>query len=56
MLILSRKVDEAIILELPNGEEIEVVLTEYDSQSTKVGINVPSDIKIWREELLNENT
>jgi len=52
MLILSRKVEEAIILELPNGDEIAVVITDIGETRTKVGIEAPSEVGIVREELL----
>ena len=55
MLILSRKIDEPIILLLPNGDRVEIVLTEYDGRNTKVGIDAPQDIEIWREEILSQN-
>ena len=52
MLVLSRKEGEAIILKLPNGEQVRFVLTEYLGQQTKVGIDAPENVMIYREELL----
>jgi len=52
MLILRRKIDEVIILELPNGDQIDIVITDINKSSIKVGIDATSEINIVREELL----
>lgn len=52
MLILSRKVNESIILYLPNGEQITFTLTDYKGDETKVGIDAPDDVLILRYELI----
>jgi len=54
MLVLSRNEGESIIFNLPSGEQITVTLTEYSGLQTKVGIEAPKDVKVLREELLNE--
>jgi len=51
MLILSRKENESLVLELPNGETITVCLVAYKGDVTKVGINAPDNVTILREEL-----
>jgi carbon storage regulator len=52
MLILSRRLGETPILELPTGEQIDVVLLEVKGSQGRLGIDAPSDVHIVREELL----
>lgn len=51
MLIRTWIEGEAIVMKLPNGEQIKVVLTEYKGQQTKIGIDAPDDVLILRKEL-----
>lgn len=50
MLILSRKIDQAIII----GENIEISITKIEGDSVKVGISAPRSIAILRKEILEE--
>ena len=51
MLVVSRKVEESIIIESENGgTPIEVKIISIDNQ-VKVGIDAPKGCKIWRKEL-----
>jgi carbon storage regulator CsrA len=50
MLVISRKADEAIIIEPEQGEAIEIKLLSIDNQA-RVGISAPPGCKIWRKEL-----
>ncbi|MGM0623197.1 MAG: carbon storage regulator CsrA [Campylobacterota bacterium] len=47
MLILSRKLDESIII----GKDIEVKVISIDGSSVKIGIEAPKDVDIIRHEL-----
>ena len=47
MLILSRKLDESIII----GNDIEVKVVSIDGSSVKIGIEAPKDVDIIRYEL-----
>lgn len=47
MLILARKRDESIILD----DNIEISVIEIKGESVKLGINAPSNIKIYRREV-----
>ncbi len=47
MLILSRKIDESILL----GEDIRIKVISVDKGIVKLGIDAPSHISILREEL-----
>lgn len=51
MLILTRKIDEAVIID----HKITVVVMDVLSRDTvRLGIDAPANIEIWREELENE--
>lgn len=50
MLILSRKLDESIII----GDNIEVKIISIDKGMVKIGIEAPSSISILRSELVKE--
>ena len=52
MLILERKSNEAIIIESPSGELIEIHLLDTSRGKAKVGIEAPDDYSIFRDELL----
>lgn len=51
MLILSRRENQALILELPDGEEIVIMVDQINGSSVKIGIKAPYEIKVLREEL-----
>lgn len=47
MLILSRKVDESIII----GDDILVSIVDIKGDQVKLGIEAPKDIKVYRQEV-----
>jgi carbon storage regulator CsrA len=53
MLVLSRKVNESIILTLPTGEEISVTITSlyspFQKEAIQIGIEAPLNIKVSRK-------
>ncbi len=52
MLVLGRKEREAIVLTLPNGEQIIVAVSKIvDKTHVRIGIDAPKNVKIWRSEL-----
>ena len=54
MLILSRKIDETIIIETPSGDTIEINLIDTTRGRAKIGIDAPEDYLILREEIIEE--
>lgn len=51
MLLLDRKIDEVIILRLPGGRTITLRVKELTNKQTKLGIEAPDYVKIYREEV-----
>ena len=51
MLILERKSNEAIIIESPSGDIIEIHFLDTTRGKAKVGIDAPEDYSILRDEL-----
>ncbi len=55
MLILSRKIDESIVI----SENIEVSIVDIKGDQVKLGIRAPKDVKVYRQEVFtaiqNEN-
>ncbi len=47
MLILTRRISEAIII----GDDISITVLGIKGCQTRLGINAPKNIKVYREEL-----
>ena len=52
MLVLARKLDESIVI----GDNIVVKVVSIENGVVKLGIDAPNDIKIMRNELIQEVT
>jgi len=52
MLMLTRKVDEAIIIKLSDGQQIDVIVTRVDGNQVCIGADADEDVGIFCEELL----
>ena len=51
MLVLSRKEDEAIIIKLPNGDQIDVIVMQINGNQVRIGVDADEDVEIVREEI-----
>ena len=49
MLVVTRKTDESLII----ADNIEITVLEVSRDRVKIGISVPKDIKIIRNELID---
>lgn len=50
MLILTRKKNEVITI----GDDIEIIVSSIDDNQVRIGIKAPSNVKIYRKEVLDE--
>ena len=53
MLVVTRRPGEAIVIELPTGELIEVVVLSVNGNKVKLGTDAPKHLPVVREELLD---
>jgi len=51
MLVLSRKKNETIIIETPEGRIIEVEVVRIGDGSIRLGVNAEKEVKVRRKEL-----
>mgnify|MGYP006275371445 CR=1 FL=1 len=50
MLVLTRKENESIMI----GNDIKITIVEVDGGQVRLGIDAPSDVEIYREEIYQE--
>ncbi len=50
MLILSRKPQQKILI----SDDIEITIVDVKGEQVKIGINAPSSVKVFREEVYQE--
>ena len=50
MLVLTRKTNQKLII----NDNIEIVILENSKNAVKIGVNAPSNVQIYREEIYNE--
>jgi len=50
VLILTRKTNQKLII----NDNIEITVLEVNGNAVKIGINAPSDVSIYREEIYKE--
>lgn len=51
MLVLSRKIQQGVIVDLPGGEELKVVVANIKGGVVRLGIEAPQHVAIRRDEL-----
>lgn len=54
MLLLSRRVNEVIVIKLPDGRDVKVRVNKLRGNIVQLGITAARDINVFREELLWE--
>lgn len=54
MLTLSRKSGESVLILLPDGRHITIFVQQEIRGSTRLSIDAPKDVIIFREELLEK--
>jgi len=52
MLVLSRKENQRIVLQVAGRDDIEIVVCQIDAVKVRVGLQAPDDVAIFRKELL----
>lgn len=50
-LVLTRHKKEGITMELPNGENISIIILDIGNKQTRLGIKASKDITIHRDEI-----
>lgn len=53
MLVLSRKRDEKILLQVNEQDSIELTVVRIDANKVRLGINAEENVTILRSELLD---
>jgi carbon storage regulator len=53
MLVLSRKVGEAVIITAPDGTQIVLMMVEVRGDKARIGIAAPTSWTVHREEVQN---
>ena len=56
MLVLSRKVNETLLITTPDGEEIRITLAALRGHTARFGVTAPRSYSIVREELVSPET
>lgn len=53
MLVLERVVDEGIVV-MAGKVRLRIVVTAVQGNKVKTGLDAPDDVRIWRDELLED--
>jgi len=56
MLVLARKTSEKIVITTSNNEVIELTILSVDQRKVKLGIKADPETRIFREELIEEES
>ena len=53
MLVFTRRIGEALLIEMPSGEQVEITILDAQGHRVRIGAAAPQDVTIVREEALN---
>lgn len=51
MLVLSRKVDQRLVLLIPGHEPIWITQVDIRGDNSRLGVEASNDVKVFREEV-----
>lgn len=51
MLVLSRKVNEELVITMPDGTQVSVVVVDIRGDKVRVGVHAPRDVAVHRREV-----
>ena len=51
MLVLARKLDEVVVIKIPDRKDIRVMVTDITRKTARLGFEADEDIVILREEI-----
>jgi len=51
MLVLSRRLDESIVISAPRATEIKIRVVRIRKGTVRIGLDAPADVKFLRSEL-----
>lgn len=54
MLILTRAVDERIIIPLPDGRDLRIQVVQIRGDRVRIGVEAPPDVAVHREEIMQQ--
>lgn len=54
MLILERRIDEEVMLDLPDGRRVTVMVVRLGKCKCRLGFKAAKDIRILRKEILDK--
>ena len=52
MLVFTRRIGEALVIELPSGEQVEITILDAQGHRVRISAAAPQDVSIVREEAL----
>ncbi len=55
MLVLSRKRQQVVVIELPDDRKVTLVVIDIRGDKVRLGIDAPLDINVVRQELLERD-
>jgi len=52
MLVFTRRIGEALFIEMPSGEQIEITILDAQGHRVRIGAAAPQNVTIVREEAI----